>query len=105
VSLILNPDILVELVQRRPHGQVVVGFAAETGDADGGVLAHGRAKLGRKGCDLLVVNAVGHGRGFEVERNAGWLLGDDGAEIELPEGPKSLLASHVWDAVVARLKR
>ncbi|MDQ4102977.1 MAG: bifunctional phosphopantothenoylcysteine decarboxylase/phosphopantothenate--cysteine ligase CoaBC [Actinomycetota bacterium] len=105
VSLILNPDILVELVQRRPHGQVVVGFAAETGDADSGVLAHGRAKLDRKGCDLLVVNAVGHGRGFEVERNAGWLLGDDGAEIKLPEGPKSLLASHVWDAVVARLKR
>ncbi|MGH3811187.1 MAG: bifunctional phosphopantothenoylcysteine decarboxylase/phosphopantothenate--cysteine ligase CoaBC [Pseudonocardiaceae bacterium] len=105
LSLILNPDILAELVRRRPHGQVVVGFAAETGDADGGVLAHGRAKLARKGCDLLVVNAVGEGRAFEVEHNAGWLLGDDGVEIELPDGPKSLLASYVWDAVVARLTR
>ena len=44
---------------RRPAGQVVVGFAAETGDDDGDVLAHARAKLARKGCDLLVVNEVG----------------------------------------------
>jgi phosphopantothenoylcysteine decarboxylase/phosphopantothenate--cysteine ligase len=105
LSLILNPDILAELVRRRPQGQVVVGFAAETGDSDGGVLAHGRAKLARKGCDLLMVNAVGDGRAFEVEHNGGWLLGDDGVEIELSEGPKTLLASYVWDAVAARLTR
>ncbi|MGH3943835.1 MAG: bifunctional phosphopantothenoylcysteine decarboxylase/phosphopantothenate--cysteine ligase CoaBC [Pseudonocardiaceae bacterium] len=105
LPLTLNPDILAELVRGRPQGQVVVGFAAETGDSDGGVLAHGRAKLARKGCDLLVVNAVGEGRAFEVEHNAGWLLGDDGVEIELPEGPKTLLASYVWDAVAARLTR
>ena len=37
------------------------------------------AKLARKGCDLLVVNAVGDGRAFEVPDNAGWLLGADGA--------------------------
>ena len=47
-------------------GQVVVGFAAETGDADADWLAHGRAKLAAKGCDLLVVNRVGDGLGFEV---------------------------------------
>jgi phosphopantothenoylcysteine decarboxylase / phosphopantothenate---cysteine ligase len=105
LSLVLTPDILAELVRRRPGGQVVVGFAAETGDSESGVLAHGRAKLARKGCDLLVVNAVGEGRAFEVEHNAGWLLGDDGVEIELPEGPKTLLASYVWDAVATRLTR
>ena len=104
LRLIRNPDILAELVRCRPEGQVVVGFAAETGDSDGGVLAHGRAKLARKGCDLLVVNAVGQGRAFEVEHNAGWLLADDGTEIDLPEGPKSLLAARVWDAVAARLQ-
>ncbi|MGH3898488.1 MAG: bifunctional phosphopantothenoylcysteine decarboxylase/phosphopantothenate--cysteine ligase CoaBC [Pseudonocardiaceae bacterium] len=105
LPLAINPDILAELVRRRPQGQVVVGFAAETGDADGGVLAHGRAKLARKGCDLLVVNAVGEDRAFEVEHNAGWLLGDGGVEIELPEGPKTMLASYVWDAVATRLAR
>jgi phosphopantothenoylcysteine decarboxylase/phosphopantothenate--cysteine ligase len=104
LRLIRNPDILGELVRCRPEGQVVVGFAAETGDSDGGVLAHGRAKLARKGCDLMVVNAVGQGRAFEVEHNAGWLLGDDGTEIDLAEGPKSLLAARVWDAVAVRLQ-
>ena len=105
VSLVVNPDILVELVHRRPPGQVVVGFAAETGDSEGDVLTHGRAKLARKGCDLLVVNAVGEGGAFEATHNAGWLLSDDGVETELPGGPKSLLASYVWDAVAARLKQ
>jgi phosphopantothenoylcysteine decarboxylase / phosphopantothenate---cysteine ligase len=105
LPLVLNPDILAELVRRRTEGQVVVGFAAETGDSTGDVLTHGRAKLARKGCDLLVVNAVGPGQAFEVEHNAGWLLGDDGVELEVSEGPKSLLASYVWDAVAARLTR
>ena len=98
-----NPDILVELTGTRESGQVVVGFAAETGDDTGDVLHHGRAKLGRKGADLLVVNAVGDGRAFEVPDNAGWLLGADGSEVELPSGSKALLASRVWDAVAARL--
>ena len=84
-------------------GQVVVGFAAETGDETGDALHHGRAKLARKGCDLLVVNAVGDGRAFEVPDNAGWLLGADGSERELAVGSKALLASHVWDAVAVRL--
>ncbi len=103
LALTTNPDILAELVRGREPGQVVVGFAAETGDADGDVLQHGRAKLARKGCDLLVVNAVGDGRAFEVPDNAGWLLAADGGEAQLPAGSKGLLASRVWDAVAARL--
>jgi phosphopantothenoylcysteine decarboxylase / phosphopantothenate---cysteine ligase len=102
LRLATNPDILVELVGAREPGQLVVGFAAETGDAAGDALHHGRAKLARKRCDLLVVNAVGEGRAFEVPDNAGWLLGADGGEIELGAGSKALLASHLWDAVAAR---
>jgi phosphopantothenoylcysteine decarboxylase/phosphopantothenate--cysteine ligase len=105
LSLVANPDILAELVRRRPVGQVIVGFAAETGDSEGDVLSYGRAKLVRKGCQLLVVNAVGESGAFEVDHNTGWLLADDGVEAELPEGPKALLASYVWDAVAARLAR
>ena len=41
---------------------------------------HARAKLRRKGCDLLVVNAVGENRAFEVDSNDGWLLAADGTE-------------------------
>jgi phosphopantothenoylcysteine decarboxylase/phosphopantothenate--cysteine ligase len=102
--LTTNPDILVELVGAREPGQIVVGFAAETGDAAGDALHHGRQKLQRKGCDLLVVNTVGDGMAFEVSDNAGWLLGADGAESVLASGSKALLASRVWDAVAARLR-
>jgi phosphopantothenoylcysteine decarboxylase/phosphopantothenate--cysteine ligase len=105
LPLMTNPDILVELVAAREPGQVIVGFAAETGDEAGDALHHGRRKLQRKGCDLLVVNPVGEGRAFEVADNAGWLLGADGSEQELATGSKALLAAHVWDAVAARLSR
>jgi phosphopantothenoylcysteine decarboxylase/phosphopantothenate--cysteine ligase len=104
VALTRNPDVLVELVAARAPGQVVVGFAAETGDADGDVLEHARAKLRRKGVDLLVVNPVGDGQAFEVEDNSGWLLAADGTESPLPFGAKSQLAATVWDSVRALLR-
>ncbi|MCW2606374.1 MAG: phosphopantothenoylcysteine decarboxylase [Frankiales bacterium] len=115
VELVQNPDVLAELValraqtgtaQARRRGQVLVGFAAETGDADGSVLDHARAKLARKGCDLLVVNEVGeagHPTGFEGDDNAGVVLGADGSSTDLPLGSKEALADTVWDLVGARL--
>ncbi|MEO9222059.1 MAG: bifunctional phosphopantothenoylcysteine decarboxylase/phosphopantothenate--cysteine ligase CoaBC [Mycobacteriaceae bacterium] len=108
LSLTRNADVLAELVEARRagrhcRGQVIVGFAAETGDAHGDVLYHARAKLIRKGCDLLVVNAVGDGKAFEVDSNDGWLLGSDGTELVLEPGSKALLASRVLDAVAQQL--
>ncbi|MCA1720723.1 MAG: bifunctional phosphopantothenoylcysteine decarboxylase/phosphopantothenate--cysteine ligase CoaBC [Actinobacteria bacterium] len=106
VELVQNPDVLAELVAARADGQVLVGFAAETGDADGSVLDHGRAKLARKGCDLLVVNEVGetgHPTGFEGEQNAAVVLAADGAVVEVPLGSKEALADRVWDLVQERL--
>jgi phosphopantothenoylcysteine decarboxylase/phosphopantothenate--cysteine ligase len=108
IDLVRTVDVLAEL-SARPRlrdGQVVVGFAAETGDAEGDVLAHGRAKLARKGCDLLVVNevgAAGHPTGFEGTDNAAVVLGADGSETPVPLGSKEALAGVVWDLVVARL--
>jgi phosphopantothenoylcysteine decarboxylase/phosphopantothenate--cysteine ligase len=104
VALTRNPDVLAELVAARAAGrldagQLIVGFAAETGDASGGVLDHARAKLARKGCDLLVVNAVGDGKAFEVEDNAGWLLSTDGSERAIALGTKTQMAAEVWDFV------
>jgi phosphopantothenoylcysteine decarboxylase/phosphopantothenate--cysteine ligase len=106
VELVQNPDVLAELVASRAAGQVLVGFAAETGDADGDVLAHGRAKLVRKGCDLLVVNEVGedgHPTGFEVDSNAATVLTRDGEVVDVPMGSKEALADVVWDLVAGRL--
>ncbi|WP_443079204.1 bifunctional phosphopantothenoylcysteine decarboxylase/phosphopantothenate--cysteine ligase CoaBC [Streptomyces sp. NBC_01498] len=100
VALVRNPDILAELGAARPRpGQVVVGFAAETDD----VLANGRAKLRRKGCDLLVVNEVGERKTFGAEENEAVILAADGGETPVPFGPKEALADTVWDLVVPAL--
>ncbi len=104
IDLVRNDDVLAAAVQARAAGQLpnmraIVGFAAETGDANGDVLFHARAKLRRKGCDLLVVNAVGEGKAFEVDNNDGWLLASDGTESALQHGSKTLMASRIVDAI------
>jgi phosphopantothenoylcysteine decarboxylase/phosphopantothenate--cysteine ligase len=100
VALVRNPDILAEISGDRVRaGQVIVGFAAETDD----VLANGRAKLKRKGCDLLVVNEVGERKTFGSEENEAVVLGADGSETPVPHGPKEALAETVWDLVAERL--
>ncbi|WP_353110182.1 bifunctional phosphopantothenoylcysteine decarboxylase/phosphopantothenate--cysteine ligase CoaBC [Gordonia sp. (in: high G+C Gram-positive bacteria)] len=106
ITLAENPDILAGLVRSRndgviPAATLIVGFAAETGDENGGVLDHGRAKLRRKGCDLLIVNAVGDGKAFGTEDNTGWVLTADGRETALPFGSKTLMASRILDEVAA----
>jgi phosphopantothenoylcysteine decarboxylase/phosphopantothenate--cysteine ligase len=108
IELVRNDDVLAGAVRARAHGQLpkmraIVGFAAETGDANGDVLFHAREKLRRKGCDLLVVNAVGDNKAFEVDSNDGWLLASDGTESALPHGSKTLMASRIVDAIVAFL--
>ena len=104
LELVETPDILAELAARRLRsGQVVVGFAAETGDADGDVLAHGRAKALRKGADLLVVNAVGDGRGFGTADNDVVILDAAGDEVARAAGSKDEVAHAVWDAVLPLL--
>jgi phosphopantothenoylcysteine decarboxylase/phosphopantothenate--cysteine ligase len=108
IELTRTDDVLAGTVRARTDGQLpnmraIVGFAAETGDANGDVLFHARAKLQRKGCDLLVVNAVGEGRAFEVDNNDGWLLAADGNEAALEHGSKTLMASRIVDAIAAFL--
>jgi phosphopantothenoylcysteine decarboxylase / phosphopantothenate---cysteine ligase len=105
VRLIRNPDVLAELVASRPAGQLVVGFAAETGDQTGDVLDHARRKLAAKGCDLLVVNDVSAGKVFGAERSEVTVLGRDGSAREVAEGSKAEIADAVWDAVLAARAR
>ncbi len=103
LRLVRTADVLAELVAKRAPGQVMVGFAAETGDAAGGVLEHARAKLARKGCDLLVVNDVSGGAVFGHARNAVTILDAAGGAREVPEDSKEAVADAVWDAVAALL--
>ena len=101
IELAENRDIVRDLVAaRRRDGQLIVAFGAETGD----VLANGRAKLARKGCDLLVVNQVGNGLAFGTADNEATVLGADGTEVKLPRAAKDEIADAIWDEVAARLR-
>ena len=102
LELTENPDILAGLaVTRRERScrQVLVGFAAETDTSADAA----RAKLARKGCDLLVVNPVGNGLGFGTPDNEAVVYGADGTVTPVSRGPKEALADVVWDLVAARL--
>jgi phosphopantothenoylcysteine decarboxylase/phosphopantothenate--cysteine ligase len=103
VELTENPDILAGLSRRRgehgPAGQVIVGFAAET-DPD---LDAARAKLARKGCDLLVMNEVGNGRAFGTADNEAVVLSDDGSVTPIPRRSKEALADFVLGLAAVRL--
>ena len=87
------------LVPPAPVPQVLVGFAAETDTSP----EQARAKLARKGCDLLVVNPVGNGLGFGTPDNEAVVYGADGTVTPVSRGPKEALADVVWDLVAVRL--
>jgi phosphopantothenoylcysteine decarboxylase/phosphopantothenate--cysteine ligase len=110
IELVRNPDILAGLVRdraRRGSGlrPVIVGFAAETGDASGSVLELARAKLTRKGCDLLVANEVGVDTTFGQDSSTVHILSADGrpARTVGPAG-KDVVAAAVWDEIGERLR-
>lgn len=108
ITLVRNPDILKELVEVRDtasRNQLIVGFAAETGDADGGVLEYAQAKLRRKGCDLLVVNQVGRDEVFGQDTNSVVILARSGSEPQEASGSKSDVAAAVIDRVSVELSR
>ncbi|HEX9888491.1 MAG TPA: bifunctional phosphopantothenoylcysteine decarboxylase/phosphopantothenate--cysteine ligase CoaBC [Nitriliruptorales bacterium] len=104
IELVRNEDILAALgAARRGEGRdrpLLVGFAAETRDVE----VEGRAKLDRKGADLLVVNDVSMpDAGFEVDTNRVLILGHDDLRIEVPLSSKAQIAARVWDRVVVLL--
>jgi phosphopantothenoylcysteine decarboxylase/phosphopantothenate--cysteine ligase len=99
IDLERTDDVLSLLVAERAPGQVIVGFAAETGDAETGWLELGRQKLARKQCDILVVNEVGQEKGFESDDNTAVILTRAGDEISVPYGPKDDLAHTLLEVV------
>jgi phosphopantothenoylcysteine decarboxylase/phosphopantothenate--cysteine ligase len=102
IALALNPDIAAELGERKPAGQVLVVFAAET-VATEAALANARQKLVVKKADLIVVNQVGTDKVFGSDANTATVLGADGSETVFPPQHKEDLADAVWDLVTTRL--
>lgn len=100
LRMVENPDILKGLVDKRNAGETsatIVGFAAETDKP----LEYGKAKLERKGADMLMVNSVAGGSVFGELRNSGWLIRADGEVEEIADGPKHVVAARIWDGIEA----
>ena len=89
-----TPDILEELGRRKKPGQVLVGFAAETGDLESNALG----KLRRKNLDLIVANRIGRkGEGFEADTNRALAIDRDGHRSELPIMTKEVMVARILD--------
>jgi phosphopantothenoylcysteine decarboxylase/phosphopantothenate--cysteine ligase len=93
-----TPDILAGLGERKPDGQILVGFAAETDD----VAANAQRKLAAKHLDLIVANDVGaDATGFQHDTNAVTMFALGEPAIEVPLADKRTIAAAVIDRVVA----
>lgn len=103
LELVRNPDILAGLAQNRAPGQLIVGFAAETEPDTDALLALGRAKIARKGSDLLVLNRVGWTEGFGTDGNTVVVVDKVGDIVLEASGSKHSVADRILDAVVTRL--
>jgi phosphopantothenoylcysteine decarboxylase/phosphopantothenate--cysteine ligase len=98
LNLNLQPteDILAAIAASRGENQTVVGFAAEHG---GDAVGRARAKLARKGADLIVLNDVSDPTiGFESAENEVTLV-TAGDEQEVPKAGKDAVAEAILDRV------
>jgi phosphopantothenoylcysteine decarboxylase / phosphopantothenate---cysteine ligase len=94
-------DVLRSLGERRTNGQVLVGFAAETGPEG---LSRAREKLNRKRVDLVVYNDVGRGDiGFDGEENEIVLVTAAG-ERRVAKAPKDRIAATIVDTAEELLR-
>lgn len=92
-----TPDILSEVSKRRPEGQLVIGFAAETND----VVTYAKIKMGKKDLDMVVANDItAKGAGFNSDTNIATILTRSGGEIELPLMSKRELADKILDEIL-----
>ena len=93
-------DFLVDLGEKKPDGQVLIGFAAETDD----LIDNAMGKLARKKLDLIVANDVSKpGVGFEHDTNEVVVLGADGTRIDIPLTDKRNVARRVLDTAAIKL--
>jgi phosphopantothenoylcysteine decarboxylase/phosphopantothenate--cysteine ligase len=100
--LLPTTDILAEIGRRKKPHQVLVGFAAESGD----LLRNARGKLRRKNLDLVVANRIGvAGEGFEAATNRALVVARSGRPTELPLMSKEAMAEAILDLAQPLLSR
>lgn len=94
ISLKRTDDILKTLGAKKRKGQLLVGFALETHDAE----QHAREKLKDKGLDLIVLNSLGDvGAGFGHDTNKVTLIGRNNKSLPMELKPKAAVAADILD--------
>jgi len=93
-----NPDILATLAKSDKRPQLLIGFAAETEN----IVDHAKAKLARKGCDMIVANDVS-GDVMGGSHNRVHLVSGDAAE-SWDNLPKDEVANRLVEHIAARLQ-
>lgn len=109
LHLVENPDVLKGLVSARDRAElpaecVIVGFAAETGDADKSALEYAQEKFARKGCDVIMANEVGRDKTFGQKSNEGWILRSGLEPQRVEHGSKQVVAAQILAAVNEMLR-
>jgi phosphopantothenoylcysteine decarboxylase/phosphopantothenate--cysteine ligase len=101
IELEATEDVIAALSERKRPGQLLIGFAAEHGEA---AVAYGRAKLERKRLDAVVVNDISREEiGFDSAENEVTIVTADGGERSVPRASKAQVAGAVLDEA-ARLR-
>lgn len=98
-----NPDILREVSRSEDRPELVVGFAAETGNQEQ-VLAFGKRKACAKGVDLLAINAVGEDKGFGDVPNEITVVDGQGEQKLVSKGTKTQVAQQLADLIASCVK-
>jgi phosphopantothenoylcysteine decarboxylase/phosphopantothenate--cysteine ligase len=100
IEIVANPDILATLAARRRESQLIIGFAAQTGEK-GKSQAH--AKLMAKGIDAIFFNDVSGGAIFGSDQTEGVLISKDGQFQSIPQVSKDTLAAILLDFAANKL--
>lgn len=103
IALQLNPDLLQGLGALRLKGQVLVAFAAETQDISDATVEEARAKMVRKGADLMFLNDVSNGAIFGEEKTSGVLIDSSGTTKKCEVQSKDTLANLLLDVAKDKL--
>jgi phosphopantothenoylcysteine decarboxylase/phosphopantothenate--cysteine ligase len=95
LKLVKNPDILMELGQKKRKNQILVGFAAETDN----IFENAEEKFAAKNLDLLILNQISdENPAFDVDFNQVYFVTDNGMK-KFDKMKKSQVAHHIWEEI------
>jgi len=98
IELTENPDVIGTITQRKLN-QCVIAFAAETSQD----IEEARAKMKRKGADLIYLNDVSHGDIFNSETTEGFIITSNGQVKEVAKTTKDTLAHELLTIALHQL--